>query len=100
MPGDPSLYGRKWKAARAEFLRLNPWCAFCARRGVHTRATVVDHIRPHKGNLSLFWSRGNWQPLCGPCHDGAKQAEERTGRVRGCDSDGVPLDPTHHWRTA
>jgi 5-methylcytosine-specific restriction enzyme A len=99
MPGSP-LYGRKWKTARAGFLRLNPICAFCAHRGVNTRATVVDHIRPHRGDLSLFWSRRNWQPLCAPCHNGAKQAEEHTGQVRGCDESGVPLDPGHHWRTA
>jgi 5-methylcytosine-specific restriction enzyme A len=99
MPGDPNLYGRKWKAARAEFLRQNPWCVFCARRKVRTPATVVDHIQPHRGNLSLFWSRTNWQPACYTCHNAAKQSQEVTGRVRGCDENGVPLDPGHHWRS-
>lgn len=32
-------------------------------------AEVVDHIVPHKGDLSLFWSRSNWQSLCKRCHD-------------------------------
>jgi 5-methylcytosine-specific restriction enzyme A len=93
-------YGRKWKAARAEFLRQNPRCVYCARRGVQTRATVVDHVYPHRGVWGLFWNRNNWQPLCTPCHSGAKQSEESTGRVLGSDEHGIPLDPSHHWRTA
>jgi 5-methylcytosine-specific restriction enzyme A len=98
MPSNP-LYGRRWKAARAEYLTLNPWCTFCARRGVRAAASVVDHIQPHRGNVDLFWDPSNWQPLCGPCHNGAKQSQERTGKVRGCDEHGWPLDPGHPWRT-
>jgi 5-methylcytosine-specific restriction enzyme A len=61
-------------------------------------ATVVDHIEPHRGDTGRFWDKANHQPLCKPCHDGAKQSEERTGQVRGCDESGQPLDPGHHWR--
>ncbi len=32
-------------------------------------ATVVDHIRPHKGNQELFWDVTNWGALCKRCHD-------------------------------
>ncbi|WP_309252328.1 HNH endonuclease signature motif containing protein [Paenibacillus spongiae] len=32
-------------------------------------ATVIDHIKPHKGNKVLFWDRNNWQPLCKSHHD-------------------------------
>lgn len=31
-------------------------------------ATVVDHKRPHRGDLQLFWDRNNWQGLCEDCH--------------------------------
>ncbi|WP_084570374.1 HNH endonuclease [Methylosinus sp. PW1] len=57
-------YGGDWRKARAEFLEAHPNCAHCG-----APATVVDHIRPHKGDRALFWDRSNWQPLCKPCHD-------------------------------
>lgn len=39
-----------------------------------TPATQVDHARPHKGNLDLFWDReGNWQALCASC--GARKSQ-------------------------
>lgn len=92
-----SLYGRKWKAARLVHLQQEPLCRYCQQQGRVTAATVVDHITPHKGDLKLFWSRSNWQSLCKPHHDATKQREERTGAVLGCDKDGYPVDPKHHW---
>ena len=93
-------YGAKRQAARRTYLQANPLCRMCERRGQYVPATVVDHIKPHAGDLSLFWSRSNWQPLCKACHDGAKQHQDRTGRVRGFDADGNPLDAGHHWNAA
>ena len=70
----------------------------CEEQGRVTLATVVDHIEPHRDDLELFWDReNNWQGLCSSCHSGAKQELESTGRIRGCDVDGRPLDPEHHW---
>jgi hypothetical protein len=46
---------------------------FCHRRGKLELATVVDHIRRHRGDMNLFWDSSNWQPLCKRCHDGEKQ---------------------------
>ncbi|WP_323784771.1 HNH endonuclease signature motif containing protein [Thalassovita sp.] len=40
-------------------------------------ATVVDHIKAHRGDERLFWDRTNWQPLCAPCHNRHKQRQER-----------------------
>ncbi len=91
------LYDYRWQKARVAFLNANPLCAMCERRGRVTVATVVDHVIPHRGDRRIFWDRENWQPLCASCHDGAKQAEERSGVVRGADTDGVPIDPGHHW---
>lgn len=65
-------YDSQWDKARVAFLARHPVCVRCA-----APATVVDHIIPHKGDKALFWKRDNWQPLCKPCHDRAKQAEER-----------------------
>lgn len=90
-------YGRKWRKAREQFLQQHPLCVFCQRRGRVTAATVVDHIVPHRGDLKLFWRRSNWQSLCKPCHDTEKKRIENGGSLPGCDLDGVPTDPSHHW---
>ena len=62
-------YDSKWRGARLRFLRENPLCTQCRKRGKFTPATVVDHIIPHRGDRRLFWDKNNWQPLCKSCHD-------------------------------
>lgn len=94
----PSLYGSRWQRAREQFLREHPLCVDHYARGLVEPSTVVDHIVPHKGDLTLFWRRSNWQALCKPCHDGAKQRAERGGISPSCGLDGLPLDPRHPWR--
>ena len=92
------LYSTKrWHRLRWHQLQAEPLCRYCAAMGRTTSATVVDHITPHKGDESLFHDPANLQSLCKPCHDSAKQAEEKSGRVIGGDVNGVPLDPNHHW---
>ena len=91
-------YGYRWQQASKGFLRSHPLCVYCERLGKVTAATLVDHIIPHRGDMTLFWDRGNWQPLCKACHDSVKSREERSGVVIGCDVNGLPLDPAHHWR--
>ena len=71
-------YDSKWQLARAEFLRLHPLCRHCNE----APATVVHHIIPHRGDLSLFWKRSNWMPVCKPCHDGPLQSQEQSYRRR------------------
>ena len=88
---------QRWKRRRAAFLRTNPLCCMCQEVGKTTLATLVDHIKPHRGDPVLFWDQTNWQGLCATCHSGAKASFERTGKMRGCDVDGVPLDPSHPW---
>jgi 5-methylcytosine-specific restriction protein A len=70
-------YDYQWQLARAAHLEANPLCVMCKARGVVTAATVVDHIRPHRGDMLIFWDRSNWQSLCKPCHDSEKQRIER-----------------------
>ena len=62
-----------------------------------TQATVADHIKPHRGNEVLFYA-GELQSLCAEHHSATKQREEKRGQVLGCDANGLPLDPGHHWR--
>lgn len=70
-------YGYKWQKARAHHLRDHPLCAYCQRQGLVTAASVVDHIVAHRGDMTLFWDRSNWQSLCASCHSSVKQAEEQ-----------------------
>ena len=62
-------YGKAWQRESRRFLQSNPLCAECMRQGRFVKATIVDHITPHRGDTNLFWDRSNWQPLCKPCHD-------------------------------
>lgn len=62
-------YGSRWRKASRAFLQAHPLCEECLKHGRYTRATVVDHIVPHRGNAKLFWDRNNWQALCKRCHD-------------------------------
>jgi 5-methylcytosine-specific restriction protein A len=70
-------YGARWQAYRASFLLGHPLCVLClvsgppkgdGRRAI-TPATVVDHIRAHKGDPILFWDPENHRAVCKPHHD-------------------------------
>lgn len=90
---DFKLYSTaRWQARRKAQLQREPLCAMCDRP---TPATIADHIEPHKGNEAAFW-QGELQSLCKLHHDSTKAMLEK-GKVRGCDRDGTPLDPLHHW---
>lgn len=62
-------YGRQWQKASKAFLQANPLCVECLKEGRYVRATVVDHIVPHRGDPKLFWDQSNWRPLCKRHHD-------------------------------
>ena len=80
-------YGVRWRRARLQYLKANPLCRMCERRGITKGAEVVDHITPHKRDWDLFWDTDNWQPLCLHCHNSYKQVIENG---KGCDERGVP----------
>lgn len=64
----PSAYKRgytqRWYKEKAKFLKMYPYCVSCG-----DVAKVVDHIKPHKGDMKLFWDVSNWQGMCKSCHD-------------------------------
>lgn len=92
------LYDRsEWKRLRREQLRREPFCVFCRLVGRTAPAVIVDHIKPHRGDESLFFDAANLQSLCKSCHDGIKQRFEKSGSLSGGDIAGIPLDPAHHW---
>ncbi|WP_281744489.1 HNH endonuclease [Polynucleobacter yangtzensis] len=82
---------KAWKDLRFSFLKRNPHCAMCAEENRVTKATIVDHIKAHKGDRMLFLARWNLQPLCKPHHDSVKSRMERGGKVPEIiDEDGFP----------
>jgi 5-methylcytosine-specific restriction endonuclease McrA len=57
--GSPVEYDKFYKTARWKRLRKlqltqHPLCKFCLQRGIVTRANVVDHVVPHKGDWTEF----------------------------------------------
>jgi 5-methylcytosine-specific restriction endonuclease McrA len=83
-----------WQRRRLLQLRLHPLCAFCAKRGVVTVATVADHVDPHKGDWNKF-ALGALQSLCASCHNSTKKIIEARGHGIDIDDDGWPTDPRH-----
>jgi 5-methylcytosine-specific restriction protein A len=59
----------RWQSSRKLFLQKHPLCEECMKEAFVTPATIVDHIEPHVGNLTLFWDETNWQALCKHHHD-------------------------------
>lgn len=64
-------YTHQWRKLSKQFLEMHRHCD-CGQK-----ATLVDHVRPHKGDTNLFWDRNNWQPMCVHCHSKHKQKLER-----------------------
>lgn len=58
-------------------MKDNPLCRRCLLLDKLVPAQVVDHIRPHRGDMFLFWDRANWQSLCKRCHDRKTASEDR-----------------------
>lgn len=75
-------YDSKWRKARNRFLKLHPLCVRCQAQGSLVKATVVDHIKPHRGDQYLFWDESNWQSLCKRCHDKKTMTKDRYQEYR------------------
>jgi len=69
-------YDGRWRKAKKKYLEAQPLCVRCMQVGALTRATVVDHIIPHRGDMILFWDETNWQPLCTRCHNRKTRVED------------------------
>ncbi|ELT48370.1 HNH endonuclease [Brucella intermedia] len=66
----------RWQRLRERQLTAHPLCVYCLQQEDVTPATVCDHVRPHRGDETLFFDPDNLQSLCAPCHDRVKQREE------------------------
>lgn len=93
----------RWATERAAFL-ARPANRLCAC-GCGKKADTVDHKRPWKGDLALFWDQSNWSAMAYRCHN-RKTARQDGGFGRaprgpaGCDRDGMPKDPDDPWNRA
>lgn len=83
-----------WRALRQAQLLANPLCVMCKEEGRLTAASVVDHIKPWRGDLALFYDAGNLQSLCKLHHDSSKQRAEKGGTSKATGLDGWPIDGT------
>lgn len=83
-----------WLRRRKLQLKAHPLCKMCAARGVVAIATVVDHVKPHKGDWNLL-ALGELQSLCASCHNSSKRFIEVRGHSNEVGDDGWPLDPNH-----
>lgn len=81
-----------WKQLRHRHLAYEPLCRFCLAVEDVTEATVVDHVRPHKGSIELFSDPTNLQALCKPCHDSHKRRIENGKQVIRFGPDGWPVE--------
>ena len=67
-PDDKKFYNSKaWKHAREKQLGSHPFCIDCFKKGIMTKATIVDHIIPIKQGGDRF-DESNLQSLCWSCH--------------------------------
>jgi 5-methylcytosine-specific restriction enzyme A len=107
MSGNPFYTSKFWKTLRREALDRDHWrCTVPGCRNTAASGRLyVDHIqtRPFVPFPTPLDRLDNLRTLCG-VHD-SQVKEQRGGRrrkdgkltVRGCDAQGNPLDPNHHW---
>lgn len=69
-------YGSRWRKSSQAYLQRHRLCVHCLEKGRTTLALAVDHIVPHRGDMTLFWDPTNWQALCKTCHNRKTAAED------------------------
>ena len=75
-------YDGRWRKARIAWLAEHWFCVACRLQGRMAAASEVDHIKPHRGDMDLFWDQTNWQSLCKACHSRKTASESGwAGRV-------------------
>lgn len=73
-PKDPFYNSKQWRQFRNHYIKQNPYCVECAKKGRVELSTVADHIQQRsQGGMDFEYS--NLQALCDRCHN-IKRAEE------------------------
>lgn len=73
-------YDVEWEKLARRWLRENPLCAECDRRGKVEPAVAVDHMVPLKDCPDRRLDVTNLQSLCSPCHNVWKRRMEAYAR--------------------
>ena len=73
-----------------------PLCRHCEGRGILEPAVEVDHIQRIADGGDWF-DPANLQSLCHSCHSRKTKRDEGANVKMGCNQDGIPIDPVHHW---
>lgn len=95
MASHPWYKTRLWQDLRAVHLAREPLCRRCKTEGRLTPACVVHHVRPHRGDWTLFKDPSNLASSCKRCHDSTEQSIERRGYDKAVGEDGWPIDEKH-----
>ena len=61
----------------------------------HPRSAVVHHLKPHNGDLELFFDLNNLQSVCWAYQRGDIQSVEARGYDSTIGVDGWPTDTKH-----
>jgi len=93
-----------WKRLRKQQLRAHPLCEDCLQFGIVRPATDVDHVRALKDGGEPL-DPENLASRCHPCHSlktahvdgGFGNQRKASAPIKGCDVNGMPLDPAHPW---
>jgi len=89
----------RWQRLRLAKLSEAPLCETCARRSRHVIAEHVDHVVAMNRGGHAFPAMDGLRSLCPPCHSIKTNALDRAGgkgvAIKGCDVNGLPLDPDH-----
>lgn len=59
----------RWHAMRAKKRREDPLCVDCRKEGRTVPWFALDHIKPHRGDLTLFWDEKNLEGRCEQHHN-------------------------------
>lgn len=92
-----------WKRLRLAHLSIEPMCRGCKDMGRLTRANTVDHITAISDGGHAFPGHDGLASYCPACHSAKTARGNEAGAIRstkprrGCDVNGWPLDPAHHW---
>jgi 5-methylcytosine-specific restriction protein A len=89
--GDPHDK-RSWRRLSAHKLRVSPLCEACERAGRIVPAVHVHHKVAINDGGDLLVPLDALMSVCIACHN-----EQHSGRIKGCDINGMPLDPKHAW---
>lgn len=90
------LYDSKvWRQLRNLHLSRHPLCALCLKEGKTVAGNTVHHIKPHRGDWSLFNDIDNLETLCHKHHSADAQQAEVIGYSGRVQVDGWPADNRH-----